>query len=227
MSRGRFQARSAHINPPGSPPPPPPRGKNRRGRSPYSTPPRAFFFFPRLVHRRVFEKLSPFTRVLFFHVSLFWGSGHAFWGFCMSAGAGKFKAGSLKRFWSRVHREGACWLWRGRIGPKGYPEITLSGVHGGQRIAWVWKHGEAPGGNLRNECGNRLCVNPAHWRDDGPKREDVAREAKAARQAEFERLGLEGLGIGEIARRMGCSRNTVWRRLKGVTGGPPVGEADD
>lgn len=137
-------------------------------------------------------------------------------------GADLFLKGSLAGFWRRVRKDGRCWVWTGAVGGLGYPAVTLSGYRGGARIAWVWHHGEAPGGLLRNECGNLLCVNPAHWRDEGRK---VVSEC-VRRRGEIERLFGEGLGIGEIADRVGCSRSTVSRRIAKLEVGPPLGEED-
>lgn len=124
----------------------------------------------------------------------------------------RFRAGSLARFWKRVRKQGECWVWQGPVSGLGYPVACLSGVQGGHRIAWVWKHGVAPAGCLRNRCGDLSCVNPAHWREDGPR--PVSRVKR--RHAEIRRLFVEGVGIGEIADRVGCSRSTVWRQTHGL-----------
>ena len=137
-------------------------------------------------------------------------------------GAHLFSAGSLARFWKRVRKDGRCWVWTGAVGGLGYPAVTLSGYRGGARITWVWQHGEAPGGLLRNDCGNLLCVNPAHWHDEGPRRVSLC----VRRKGEIERLVREGLGIGDIADRVGCSRSTVSRRIAKMDFGPPMGETD-
>ena len=133
-----------------------------------------------------------------------------------------FSAGSLLRFWARVRRDGDCWVWRGAVTSSGYGCVGLSGVQGAHRIAWVWKHGTVPAGILRNECGNTLCVNPAHWRDEVKVVVSRVRD----RHAEIERLAREGMGIGDIADRVGCSRVTVWRVVSKLVLEPPLGEDD-
>lgn len=119
---------------------------------------------------------------------------------------------SARALFKRVRRGPSCWLWVGRVSAQGYGLANLSGLVGAHRVAWVWKHDRLPVGLLRNECGNRLCVNPGHWRDEGPKRVGKVE----ARRLEVGRLYRLGLGIGEISDRVGCSRTTVWRHLRGI-----------
>ena len=129
----------------------------------------------------------------------------------------RLRAGTMRRFWGRVRRQGECWRWQGPLTAAGYPVAKISGVQGGHRIAWVWKHGKVPKGCLRNKCGDLACVNPAHWKEDAPK----ALSRPVQRRLEIERLFREGVGIGEIADRVGCSRVTVWRRTHANTGSEP------
>lgn len=78
---------------------------------------------------------------------------------------------------------------------------------------------------MRNDCGNLLCVNPAHWRDEGPKKVSV--KLGEVRQAEIERLARDtDLSIDGIAAAVGCSRSTVWRRMRGLSFGPKWEDAD-
>lgn len=132
------------------------------------------------------------------------------------------KRSSMRRFFRRTKRVGECWVWTGPVNASGYGIASIGGVQGVQRIAWVYRYGAPPKGNLRNVCGNRLCANAGHWRDEGPKR--LGRVA--ARKLEIERHAAAGLGIGEIADRVGCSRTTVWRHLKGADLGVPGGDED-
>ena len=122
------------------------------------------------------------------------------------------RPGSMRRFWSKVRRQGQCWLWRGAVSKLGYPVAKIAGIQGGHRVAWVWKHGTRPRGCLRNKCGELSCVNPAHWRDDVKTNVSRMRE----RHDEIRRLFVSGAGIGEIMDRVGCSRATVWRRTHGL-----------
>jgi DNA-binding NarL/FixJ family response regulator len=79
---------------------------------------------------------------------------------------------------------------------------------------------------LENLCGNRLCVNPDHWRiaaavvEGGvvfvsPKRERPIGKIEA-RRLEIERLWRAGKMITDIADELGISRVTVWRAIKGL-----------
>lgn len=113
----------------------------------------------------------------------------------------------MVRFWRRVKKQGDCWMWQGPISPHGYGSSAVGGIQGAHRIAWVSRHKRLPSGLLRNTCGQIACVNPAHWREEGVKPPSNAK----LRRMEIERLFREGVGIGEIGDRVGCSRVTVWR----------------
>lgn len=119
--------------------------------------------------------------------------------------------GRRKRF---IQADG-CWIWAGPVNGMGYAHCSVMGMQTAQRVTWAWRNGRRPNGVLRNECGNRLCVNPKHWREDvrAPSRLAVRREM-------MRDLHGRGLGIGEIAERVGCSRQAVSRFVRGL----PVAE---
>jgi hypothetical protein len=67
------------------------------------------------------------------------------------------------RFWRKVERSDACWMWLGAK-QNGYGVLR---VEGGTRyahvVSWELEFGSvAPGTRFKHVCGNRLCVRPAH-----------------------------------------------------------------
>lgn len=117
-----------------------------------------------------------------------------------------------------IERAGDCWLWRGPVGSFGYASAKVQGIQGAHRVMWVFFNRRNPNGVLRNECGNHLCVRAGHWRDEvrAVSRLQVRREI-------MRKLHGEGFGIGEIAERVGCSRQSVSRFVRGL---PVVGLED-
>lgn len=123
--------------------------------------------------------------------------------------AGLHRVVARWRLKGRVVDRGSCLIWTGPVSRIGYAHCQVQGMQTVQRVMWVFKRGEVPAGVLRNECGDRLCVNPDHWRVDRkpPPKMQVRRDA-------MRKLHDEGLGIGEIAARMGLSRQTVSRHVR-------------
>lgn len=122
-----------------------------------------------------------------------------------------------RNFWGLSRVEGDCLIWLGGISPDGYGRCERSGQVGAHRVAWLLRRGFPAAGRLENNCGNRLCVNPDHWREcvktlsveRVPKRVEV-------RRGEIERLWREGRMITDIAEIVGVSRVTVWRAIRGL-----------
>lgn len=94
---------------------------------------------------------------------------------------------SLSQLLHQIPRE--CLIWRGAVvqpslkhrryaSPK-TEEITTIEVKDrararfnnepAERIVWEFVKGPAQG-RLKNTCGNPLCINPDHWRDEIPKK---------------------------------------------------------
>lgn len=120
--------------------------------------------------------------------------------------------------WRRCGRfavVGGCWVWRGRVNSLGYAVGKVQGVQGAHRVMWLYLKRELPSGVLRNTCGNPLCIRPEHWRD-----EVRAKSRLQVRREMMRELHGAGLGIGEIAERVGCSRQAVSRFVRGL---PVVG----
>lgn len=62
-----------------------------------------------------------------------------------------------------------CWNWCGQISNSGYGKLMIRDEHkqtkteGAKEISYMAFVGKVPEGSLlRQTCGNRLCVNPAH-----------------------------------------------------------------
>ena len=68
-----------------------------------------------------------------------------------------------ERFWQRVTRSDGCWVWQGKPGPRGFGQVKVDGrPQLAHRVAWFFTHGEWPTSEVRQSCGNRLCVRPEH-----------------------------------------------------------------
>ena len=69
----------------------------------------------------------------------------------------------VKRFWSKVKKTDACWLWTGTINHK-YGAIRIAyRAWRAHRVAWVIANGNIPKGmNVLHRCDNPPCVNPKH-----------------------------------------------------------------
>lgn len=113
------------------------------------------------------------------------------------------------QFWARVAVDGEHWIWTGPKTSSGYGICGWRGHQGAHRVAWV-KHVGVPVGVLRNTCGRLDCVRPSHWRDAVAPGSPIDK-----RSAEIRQLFSDGLARNEIAARMGLSRQSVYRHLKG------------
>jgi hypothetical protein len=72
------------------------------------------------------------------------------------------------RFWAKVDKSGDCWIWTGAKNKTGAHRYGFFGVRTkvidhAHRVAWILTHGPiAAGQAVHHQCGNTLCVNPAH-----------------------------------------------------------------
>ena len=72
------------------------------------------------------------------------------------------------KFWARVKKGRACWLWTGaRQSKKGVPQYGNLKVgkrwQAAHRVAWALKYGKEPGRMwVLHKCDNPVCVNPDH-----------------------------------------------------------------
>jgi len=73
------------------------------------------------------------------------------------------------RFWEKVLRGGPdeCWSWIGTVRDDGYGAISIRHATAklAHRVGWKIVNGPIPPKLLIiQDCDNRLCMNPSHWR---------------------------------------------------------------
>lgn len=72
------------------------------------------------------------------------------------------------RFWSKVNKTEACWLWQGNKYTSGYGQFYYTEAHkehtvATHRVSYQLAKGEIPPGLLvLHKCDVRNCVNPDH-----------------------------------------------------------------
>jgi integrase len=94
-----------------------------------------------------------------------------------------------ERFWQRVTCGDGCWEWQGKPGPRGFGRMQVDGRSQlAHRVAWFLAEGSWPGGEVRQACGNRLCV----------RREHLVCEASPAQPAAAPRRRPKGSGSIEV-----------------------------
>lgn len=77
------------------------------------------------------------------------------------------KKSDTRRFWAKVLKTDGCWLWTGAKTSAGYGNFWIfKNYHLAHRVSYRLLVGEIPEGltldHLKDVCGNRHCVNPAH-----------------------------------------------------------------
>jgi hypothetical protein len=76
---------------------------------------------------------------------------------------------NVEAFWARVKRRADtdCWIWGGARNSRGYGYMSFGGVgYTAHALAFRLSHPQYQTCRLRvsQECGNKLCCNPAHLR---------------------------------------------------------------
>lgn len=74
------------------------------------------------------------------------------------------------RFWSKVDKTGACWIWTAGCLTNGYPyglfrrtNKSKASMQLAHRVSWELAFGTIPAHmNVLHVCDNPKCVNPAH-----------------------------------------------------------------
>lgn len=110
------------------------------------------------------------------------------------------KKATLEERWVKRVMESSdddsCWLWKGSRSTQGYGQMCINKKSVlAHKIGWELAGNSSPpkGSALRNQCGNVLCVNPAHWKilpihmNLGTKRVYVRSKTKEQRMEEFAR----------------------------------------
>lgn len=113
------------------------------------------------------------------------------------------------RFWEKVRKGEACWLWTGGTDSNGYGRIGLGGGSlvrvNTHRLSYELHFGPIPTGlNVLHSCDTPRCVNPAHL-SLGTHADNVRDKCAKGRQAKGERMGAAKLNehsVIEIRRRL-------------------------
>lgn len=122
-----------------------------------------------------------------------------------AARAARWRGTQEERFWARVEKTDACWLWTGGFRRKGYGAAWFNGrQQSAHRVAWEMANGPVPPGLhlLHTVCDNPRCVRPDHMRA-GTNRENHAERVAKGRSSKHGRFARvahsKGVRIADLA----------------------------
>lgn len=145
-----------------------------------------------------------------------------------------FSAKDRVRFWSKVELRGPeeCWLWTDGKSLKGYGSMNMGGkTSQAHRVVWMLTHGSIPTGLLVcHRCDNPPCCNPRHLfvGSSADNTHDMVAKGRlytprgeenglakltAAKVREARALHAAGVGLSELARRLGVDRSNISRAV--------------
>lgn len=137
-----------------------------------------------------------------------------------------------RRFWAKVNKTDACWLWTRSTSGRGYGQAyTGTGIMLAHRMSWIMANGPIPVGMMvLHRCDVKRCVRPSHLflgtakdnsQDMASKQRSPSgeRHYKAALTDEqirlIARMWADGLEGPEIARLFRVSEGHAWALATG------------
>lgn len=120
-----------------------------------------------------------------------------------------------ENFWANVDCSGECWLWRGKLNPKGYGSAAVGTgrTELAHRVASVLTYGPLAAGELvlhKAECTSRACCRPEHTYR-GTQRENVADARAAGRHVSTTGNPNAARGAAQWVNRLGAQRDPAGR----------------
>lgn len=116
----------------------------------------------------------------------------------------------IKLFWGYVRKTETCWNWFGPMSKKSTVFCFNKKRGEANRFAWLITFGEIPEGRqIKRNCGNRLCVNPAHlFLSSASDRPPQTKEERIATfMTYFDKVESTGCWIWNKATKMSSDKN--------------------
>jgi hypothetical protein len=140
-----------------------------------------------------------------------------------------------ERFWAKVDKSGACWIWTAAKNEHGYGLFNFAGrCRLAHRVAWQLTHELEPSDCVLHRCDTPACVRPDHlfagskadnsrdMREKGrsrgaslPGEANPFAKLNDAAVREIRALASAGMSGGAIARRFSVTKSTACRVIRG------------